>query len=192
MATLRTRRSERASAALAGVEANCAARGVRLTPGRRSVLGLLLRAERPLGAYGLMERLRAATRRPVAPPTVYRALDFLVRQGFVHRVERLDAFAVCSAVAAGGDAHAHAPQFLICRRCGAALELHDPSVGRALARAAARTGFAAGHAVVEVEGLCARCAALPRARRRRATTSPDAPAPALTRRSRLARTSAML
>jgi Fur family zinc uptake transcriptional regulator len=169
MASLHTRQPDPTGLALARIEASCSARGVRLTEPRRLVLGLLLDAERPLGAYGLMERLRAETRRAVAPPTVYRALGFLVAQGFVHRVERLDAFAVCSAVARGGGAHAHAHQFLICRGCGTALELRDASVARALSRAAARSGFAAAHAVVEVEGLCARCAAAPPAQEAPAT-----------------------
>ncbi len=159
MASLDIHRSDSAGVALARVEAICSARGIRLTESRRLVLRLLLDAERPLGAYGLMERLQAATPRTVAPPTVYRALGFLVAQGLVHRVERLDAFAACSAVAQGRGTHAHAHQFLICRSCGTALELHDASVARALSRAAARSGFAVGHAVVEVEGVCARCAA---------------------------------
>ncbi len=169
MAGLHTRQPDPTGVALAQVEARCSARSIRLTEARRLVLGLLLDAERPLGAYALMERLRAATRRAVAPPTVYRALGFLVEQGLVHRIERLDAFAVCSAVARGGGAHAHAHQFLICRGCGTALELRDASVARALSRAAARSGFAAAHAVVEVEGLCARCAAAPPAQEAPAT-----------------------
>ncbi len=158
MAGLHTRQPDPTGVALAQVEARCSARGIRLTEARRLVLGLLLDAERPLAAYALMERLQATTRRTVAPPTVYRALGFLVEQGLVHRVERLDAFAACSVVAQGGGAHAHAHQFLICRGCGTALELHDASVARALSRAAARSGFAVGHAVVEAEGVCARCA----------------------------------
>jgi Fur family transcriptional regulator, zinc uptake regulator len=156
MASPHTSHSDSTGAALAQVEGSCSARGVRLTEFRRLVLGLLLDAERPLGAYGLLGRLEAATRRTVAPPTVYRALDFLVGQGLAHRIERLNAFAACSAVAQGRGAHAH--QFLICRGCGTTLELHDASVVRALSRAAARSGFTVGHAVVEVEGVCARCA----------------------------------
>lgn len=145
------------NAALALAEANCSARGIRLTDSRRLILGLLLEAERPLGAYGLLERLQTATRHAVAPPTVYRALGFLVGQGLVHRIERLDAFVACSAVAAGGGAHAHAHQFLVCRRCGRAEEVCDPAISLALSRAASRAGFAPDRATVEVEGECARC-----------------------------------
>lgn len=70
MASPRTRRPDSNGLPLARIAASCSARGVRLAEPRRLVLGLLLDAERPLGAYGLMERLRAATRRAVAPPTV--------------------------------------------------------------------------------------------------------------------------
>ena len=156
MASPHTSHSDSTGAALAQVEGSCSARGVRLTEFRRLVLGLLLDAERPLGAYGLLERLEAATRRTVAPPTTGAGL--LGGAGPAHRIERLNAFAACSAVAQGRGATRTRTNFLICRGCGTTLELHDASVVRALSRAAARSGFTVGHAVVEVEGVCARCA----------------------------------
>ncbi|MBC4018600.1 transcriptional repressor [Siccirubricoccus deserti] len=147
------------SAALARIAASCASRGIRLTATRRLVLGLLLEAERPLGAYLLMERLRATTRQAVSPPTVYRALDFLARERLVHRIERLDAFVACAAAARDGGGHAHLHQFLVCRRCGRAEEIHDPAVALALSGAAGQVGFSAHRMTVELEGECARCAA---------------------------------
>jgi Fur family zinc uptake transcriptional regulator len=134
----------------------CAGRGARLTDLRRQVLGLILDAEGPTGAYDLLERLRG-TRRTAAPPTVYRALDFLLEQGLIHRVERLSAFVGC--VSHGADQHGHAAQFLICRNCGQVTELDDHELAHALAEAAARTGFSVGKATIEAEGLCAACAA---------------------------------
>ncbi|MCX7932397.1 MAG: transcriptional repressor [Rhodovarius sp.] len=138
-------------AALARAEALCAARGVQLTPLRRQVLALVLEAEQPIGAYALLERLRER-RGPAAPPTVYRALDFLLEQGLVHRIERLNAFTAC---AGPGQAHQH--QFLICRGCGTAAEISDAEVAAALAQAASRAGFRAQRMTVEIEGLCAAC-----------------------------------
>ncbi|WP_120008270.1 transcriptional repressor [Teichococcus vastitatis] len=144
---------------LAAAEGQCIRAGVQLTELRRQVLALVLQAEQPLGAYALLDRLKE--QRPgAAPPTVYRALDFLLEQGLIHKVERLNAFVGC--VGAGHDHHAghqHAHQFLICGQCGQTTEISDPAVTRALAEAAARSGFQAGHAVVEVEGRCAACAA---------------------------------
>ncbi len=138
----------------------CARRGARMTDLRRQVLGLILEAPAPMGAYDLLDQLRGR-RRGAAPPTVYRALDFLMAQGLIHRVERLSAFVGCVA----HDEHAHAAQFLICRDCGRVTELDDHGVTDALAEAAARAGFSIAGATVEAEGRCAVCA-------------PDQPAPA--------------
>lgn len=155
--------SPRTEQLLTRAEAICAARGARLTALRRDVLGLILEADTPAGAYDLLDRLRR-NRGTAAPPTVYRALDFLCEQGLVHRVERLAAFVGCvaqpgpEATAPAPHVHAHAAQFLICRRCGRAIELDDPELAQALAAAAARRGFSVSAATIEAEGVCAACA----------------------------------
>lgn len=146
--------SPRTEAMLARAAAQCQSRGARLTDLRRDVLGLILEAEAPTGAYDLLDRLRVR-RGPAAPPTVYRALDFLLAQGLVHKVERLAAFVGC--VEAAG--HDHPAQFLICRACGRVREIEDEALTAALAAAAARSGFTVGRATIEAEGLCADCAA---------------------------------
>ncbi|UFN47497.1 transcriptional repressor [Roseomonas sp. OT10] len=143
-------------AALDRAAAACEARGAQLTPLRRQVLALVLAAEQPIGAYALLDRLKAE-RPGAAPPTVYRALDFLLEQGFIHKVERLNAYVGC-VEADHGHGHDHPHQFLICGRCGTTREMADEAVTRAVAAAAARAGFRPAHATVEVEGLCARCA----------------------------------
>jgi Fur family zinc uptake transcriptional regulator len=135
----------------------CTARGARLTNLRRQVLGLILDAEAPTGAYDLLDRLRA-TRHGAAPPTVYRALDFLLGHGLIHRVERLSAFVGCVAHAPGEDS-GHAAQFLICRTCGRVTELEDHELAHALADAAGRLGFTVNTATIEAEGMCAACTA---------------------------------
>ena len=139
--------------------ARCAARGAQLTPLRREVLRLVLEAEQPLGAYALLDQLRGS-RGAAAPPTIYRALDFLLEQGLIHKLERLNAFTPC---VEAGHAHAgcgpdHPHQFLICRQCGATTELTDAGVAHALEAAAARAGFRVERMTVELEGLCAACA----------------------------------
>ncbi|WP_431269828.1 Fur family transcriptional regulator [Dankookia sp. P2] len=142
----------------------CARRGAQLTALRREVLRLVLEAEAPVGAYALLDRLKAS-RAGAAPPTVYRALDFLVEQGLIHKVERLGAFIGCADAldhpddCGCGEAHDHPHQFLICNRCGATAEVSDPGVALALARAARAAGFEPRKATVEVEGVCARRAA---------------------------------
>ena len=130
----------------------CARDGAQLTPLRRLVLRLVLRASHPLTAYQLLDQLKVV-RAGAAPPTIYRALDFLVAHKLIHKVERLGAFMGCTEAAL----HDHPVQFLICARCGTVAELDDPAVTHALEDAAGRAGFHASSSVVELEGTCAAC-----------------------------------
>ena len=151
--------SKQTEALLDRADAICAERGARLTDLRRQVLGLILQEESPTGAYDLLDRLRA-TRQGAAPPTVYRALDFLLEHGLIHRLERLSAFVGCIAPEDGGHDHSsHAAQFLICRQCGRVVEIDDHDLAHALADAARKAGFSVSKATIEAEGLCGACAA---------------------------------
>lgn len=135
----------------------CAARGAQLTPLRRRVMRLVLEAGQPVGAYALLDKLRDE-RGPAAPPTVYRALDFLLEQGLVHKLERLNAFTPCAEAGHDHGTQGHPHQFLICRTCGDTIELTDHAVAHALEHAAKKAGFTPQKMTVEIEGTCARCA----------------------------------
>jgi Fur family zinc uptake transcriptional regulator len=153
--------------ALERAEALCQTRGVQLTPLRRDVLRLVLEAEAPIGAYALLDQLKAS-RAKAAPPTVYRALDFLLEQGLIHRLERLNAFMGCNEALEGhgvhhDHGHDHPHQFLICRGCGMTREISDHAVAEAIIAAAAKAGFSAARTTVEIEGYCAKCGDMPRA-----------------------------
>lgn len=137
--------------ALAAADALCAERGVRLTPLRRRVLELVWQSHRPVKAYDLLDQLRGASQR-AAPPTVYRALEFLLHEGLIHRLESLNAFVGC-----GDPRHAHAGQFLICRRCQAVAELSDPEITRLIAERADALGFRLGAQTIELDGVCPAC-----------------------------------
>lgn len=139
--------------AMAHVDATCADQGLQMTPVRRRVLQILLEQHCALGAYEILDRLRAEGLGS-QPPVVYRALDFLIRAGFVHRIETLNAFVACTEGAAG-----HAPAFLICRQCRRVIETPAEPAGGQLERAARGAGFAIETAVREAEGLCADCRA---------------------------------
>jgi len=128
----------------------CDGRGARLTDLRRQVLGLILDRDAPTGAYDLLDQLRG-TRGGAAPPTVYRALEFLLQQGLIHKLERLSAFVGCI------EDHDHAAQFFICRSCGKVAELEDHELAHALEDAAKRLGFKLGKATIEAEGQCKDC-----------------------------------
>ncbi len=116
-------------------EALCHERGVRLTEQRKSVLKLLCASEKPLSAYELLDLMRGVVKNP-APPTVYRALDFLLEQGLVHKLESLHAYVGCT-----HPEHPHASQFLICDDCGEVSEVEDPSVAKSLKAAGKAIGF---------------------------------------------------
>jgi Fur family zinc uptake transcriptional regulator len=155
--------SRRTVALLNRAESICEHRGANLTELRRHILGMVLDAGSPTGAYELLDRLRQ-TRRGAAPPTVYRTLDFLLEQGLIHRVERLAAFVGCVAGCTAepdGESHTHAAQFLICRKCGRVVEMQDQDVSSVLARAAKAAGFSISTATVEAEGLCGVCREAP-------------------------------
>ena len=137
--------------AIAHAEALCRQRGVRLTPQRRQVLQLLLDAQRPLSAYELLEGMHTDGRRP-APPTVYRALDFLLEQGFAHKLESLHAYIGCP-----HPGHPHAGQFLVCTACGQVDEVCEAHLGPTLEEEIRRTGFQLQRRVIELLGLCAGC-----------------------------------
>lgn len=129
----------------------CARDGAQLTELRRCVLGLILEADGPVTAYQILDRLKRI-RKGAVPPTVYRALDFLLEQRLIHRVERLNAFIPCAE-----SGHRHVAQFLICRECGMVAEIDDRAAAKALEHAAEREGFRACDTVVEIEGTCATC-----------------------------------
>ena len=137
--------------ALARATEVCARSGARLTDLRRRVLELIWTSHAPVGAYDLLEKLSQDQGR-TAPPTVYRALEFLLAQGLIHRVESLNAFVGC---ADPGDDHAG--QFLICTDCGNAAELHDTRIDKAIAVSTAKLGFRPTRKTVEILGLCPSC-----------------------------------
>lgn len=138
---------------VASVEAHCRAEGLQFTPVRRRVLEILLEQHHALGAYDILDRLREEGFGS-QPPVAYRALDFLVKHGFAHKIERLNAFVACT-----HPTESHAPAFLICRTCEAVAEGEAPPGRGTLAKLADDAGFEIERTVVEAEGLCPNCRA---------------------------------
>lgn len=134
--------------ALAAAEEACAARRGRLTPLRRRTLEILLESHAALGAYDVLARLEAEGFGS-KPPVAYRALSFLVENGFAHRIEGLSAFVACARP--GGP---HEPSFLVCRSCR---RVAEEAVALPLAPEALAEGFAIERTVVEAQGLCPAC-----------------------------------
>jgi Fur family zinc uptake transcriptional regulator len=136
------------------VERLCEQRGLRLTPLRANALRLIADAGRPVKAYELLDQMKA-THEAAAPPTVYRALDFLLEHGFIHKLSSINAYVGCHHP---GSAQ-HAVPFLICDRCQSATELEDERIVELLDARARATGFVPQAQTLEVHGLCAGCAA---------------------------------
>lgn len=129
----------------------CNQRGVRFTPTRRHVFTLIAGHKGAVSAYELLDQLKELE--PHAkPPTVYRALDFLLTQGFVHKVESLNAFLFCEHFA-----EHHPMQLLICTQCGDVIELHDEAINHAFEHQAELHGFAITSQSIEAHGQCRRC-----------------------------------
>lgn len=139
-------------AAVKDAERLCAERGVRLTGQRRGILELVWTSHKPIGAYEILALLSQTSGRTIAPPTVYRALDFFLEQGLVHRLASLNAYIGCNQPHS-----AHKGHFFICRICSAALELERGLIDDAIAASAQKAHFAAEQQVVEVIGLCRSC-----------------------------------
>ena len=128
--------------------------GARLTALRRQVLAMVWLNHQPRGAYAILEDLGHAGRR-AAPLTVYRALDFLVGQGLVHRIESLNAFVGCNI-----PGQAHNCQFLVCDSCGTATELSDPEVQSVISASVARPrALKLVRPMIELHGVCQTCQA---------------------------------
>jgi len=130
----------------------CEERGVRLTSLREQVLELVWQSHQPLGAYALMDMLAKASTRQVAPPTVYRALDFLLEEGLIHRINSLNAFIGCPS-----PSQKHQSHFLICQHCKVAVELDSPQLDQNLSKVAAESGFTVSSHSIEINGLCPAC-----------------------------------
>src|SRR5271165_5467662 len=137
----------------ARVELACLRQGFHLTPLRRRVLDIFGDSAAPLGAYAILEELSRREMKQVAPPTVYRTLDFFLDHGFVHKIESLNAYAPCEHLG-----HAHNGMLLICETCGRSEEVDDDDVMRAIADSAAAADFTPQRVMIEAQGLCRRCA----------------------------------
>ncbi len=133
-------------------ETLCRSRGTRLTPLRREVLRIILQAGKPMGAYAILDALKAAEMGAQAPPTVYRALDFLLTEHLVHRLSTINMFVACI-----HPTHQHGAQFLICTQCGAVIELDHQVLDATLHQIAQQYGFAIHSKAIEMSGLCAQC-----------------------------------
>ncbi|MGE4312916.1 MAG: Fur family transcriptional regulator [Pseudobdellovibrionaceae bacterium] len=137
---------------LEAVQQFCQEQGLRLTPVRESVFKALLAHEKPVGAYQLLEDLRETLDNP-KPPTIYRAIEFWLQAGLIHKIESLNAYTVCR------NDHAHpGSQFLVCDSCGDIAETHLCHLPESLNQQVSAQNFQMKYWNTEIHGLCAQCA----------------------------------
>ncbi|MFZ2406291.1 MAG: transcriptional repressor [Methylobacter sp.] len=140
------------SEALGTAEQLCVVRGVQLTPIRQQVLELIWDSHKAVKAYDLLDRIKPL-QNAAKPATIYRALDFLIEQGLIHRVESLNAFVGCSC-----SGHQHEQLLLICNNCQEVEERSAPEVMQALSQEIKQAGFIVHSKAIEIHGVCAKCA----------------------------------
>jgi Fur family zinc uptake transcriptional regulator len=151
MTSLCTVTPESSAAFLDRASERCKASGAQLTPIRRDVLGLLYESENGLKAYDLLAKIKEL-RSNATPPTVYRALDFLIEQGLVHKIERINQFVVCR-----HESHCLPNLFLVCPRCGKVSDFHDHDLMKSLLAGLVSAGHRLVSPEVEIGAICPEC-----------------------------------
>lgn len=144
------------AAARQRAEQLCAAAGERLTPARINAYSVLLSQARPISAYELLALIEQEEGRKLAPLTIYRQLDFLVRVGLVHKLASAQAYVACE-----HPDHPHDSLYLVCSNCGKAQELESSGLLQIVGKAAKTRGFKPEKPIVEVPGLCDSCSRSP-------------------------------
>ena len=130
----------------------CQSKGDRLTDLRRNIFELLVKAEKPLKAYDIVEKMRDLGKR-MHPTTIYRILDFLTSNGLVHRVDALNAYIACT------KNHGDHPSLLfICSNCSKTAEIDDPVLCGSIHENLVKLGMSYNNSCIEVKGQCEHCA----------------------------------
>ncbi len=142
-----------ANKVLERLKAYCSEKGMRYTPSRQLTLDIISANERPIGAYAIIEEMGKVTHKP-KPTTVYRAIEFLQKNGFIHKIESLNAFVACEF----GQTH-DGSQFIVCRDCGAVEEIHSCHLPKDLKKQVEAVGFKIDCWNTEIHGVCQQCQA---------------------------------
>lgn len=143
-------RSAQVDRALLAAQQVCDQKGFRLTPLRAAVLRIIARSRRPLGAYALLVLLEREVGRKHTPPTIYRALDFLLEIGSILRVESRNAYILRN--------HPGAPVLFLCDTCDSSVAIESPGLAELIESNAATLRFHISRPVIECSGTCDRCA----------------------------------
>lgn len=137
---------------ISGIENVCRKRNIKLTKQRKTVLMIMLDAQKAMSAYDLLDLLKVEE--PQAkPPTIYRVLEFLLQQGFIHKVESTNSYIICPHF---GQLN-HVSILFICDNCKQILETNSTQIEDSLKILASQYQFQTKHSVIEIHGLCQSC-----------------------------------
>jgi len=143
---------------LGAAEKLCKERGLRLTDQRKAVLEVLCSSHVPASAYDILDRLNRVRKEKnetmLAPISIYRALEFLMEHGIIHRIESRNAYVACTHCI---DGHRDVIIFLLCDDCGRAAEFQSESLSGLIDTIAATAHFTPNAPVLEIRGICSDC-----------------------------------
>nr|WP_321455586.1 Fur family transcriptional regulator [uncultured Cohaesibacter sp.] len=146
---------------LSDAKAVCAEKGVRLTDQRLAVLRVLAASHVPASAYDILNQLNKERKEKgeamLAPVSIYRALEFLIQHGIIHRIESRNAYVACSESSETRHHHGQITIFLLCDKCGRAAEFQSESLGGLIETIAKEAKFSPNAPVMEIRGLCEDC-----------------------------------
>lgn len=137
--------------ALNNAQIICQERGVRFTDLRRRVLEMIWISHAPAKAYDILDKLQQETG-SAKPPTVYRALDFLLDNRLIHKLNSLNAYMGCAHPHICNDCY-----FLICTECSEVKECCNTDLAQSISETTHRHNFQAKSTTVEIEGICQEC-----------------------------------
>lgn len=149
---------------IAEAKESCQQQGLRFTAQRKQIYRHILEATTPLGAYdilalmqqqhndSMMTQSKSKSKKSVAPPTVYRGLEFLLKAGFIHQLISINAFVPCC-----HPRQPHLAVFLMCKQCGRVQEYSHATLRAFIEQTKDATGFLPHRSVFEISGLCHQC-----------------------------------
>lgn len=138
-------------------EQSCSANGTRMTDKRKQVLTGLLKTQKALSAYELANFCKEEFDDSIPAMSVYRILEFLESENFVHKLHIANKYVACSHISC---AHAHEqPQFLICDKCEDITEIAiRKNIIKTLKAQVHEADYVMKSTQLELHCLCKKCA----------------------------------
>ena len=130
----------------------CKSNNLGFTDIRKQVFEIIVKKNKPIKAYEILDEIRNISGKPSHPPTVYRAIDFLIENGFVHKLNSINSFVGCFHPKAHEECY-----FLICKKCNLYQECCDDSLKDRISKTAEHKNFLISNTTLEIEGHCLDC-----------------------------------